>query len=270
MEEIHIGQYAELGKIAWDEAADVHKKYRYEKLLKAFSQPGFVSMPDIRREILLKHGVEGKSVFQPCCNNGRDILSIKNLGAAHCLGFDLSKEFIKQGREFAAAGNIDCELVQSDVYDLDARYDGIFDIGVISLGTFMWLPDLDMFFSVIARLLKKKGWLLIHEFHPISELFGKGKANGIVLSRNYFNANPEKITHGLDYFGWVSYDGAPCYRFLHKVSDVIQALINNGLTIENFEERPEHMGGGIFGKMSINQSGLPLSYLLSAVKLSNL
>ena len=100
MNEIILGRYADLGKTAWDEAADIHKRYRHEKLLKGFSQPGFVWMPDIRRKILLKHGVDGKSVFQPCCNNGRDILSIKNLGAAHCLGFDLSIEFIKQGRVF--------------------------------------------------------------------------------------------------------------------------------------------------------------------------
>lgn len=49
------------------------------------------------------------------CNNGRELLSIKNKGAGYCVGFDIAEGFIDQARQLAKAGDIDCEFVQSDV-----------------------------------------------------------------------------------------------------------------------------------------------------------
>lgn len=267
MIEDRIKDITAAGQAAWDEAADIHKEYTHKRLLKCFSQPGGVAMLDIVRQTLLEHGIKDKAVFQPCCNNAREILSIKNLGAAHCMGFDLSNEFIKQAKEFAQAGNIDCELTQADAYNMDSRYDEMFDICMISLGTFMWLPDIDLFFAMIARLLRKNGWVFIHEFHPIAEIYTRNKqTRTIELSRSYFNQEPYLVSNGLDYFGWKNYQAKPCYHFLHKISDIIQAMIDNGFTIESFKERPVDMGSAAFTGTDPTKSRLPLSYIMTSVK----
>jgi ubiquinone/menaquinone biosynthesis C-methylase UbiE len=204
-------------------------------------------------------------VFQPCCNKGLDLLSIKNLGAARCFGFDISSEFIRQGRELAEAGKIDCELIQADVYDLDSSRDGQFDIGLITLGTFMWMPDLSDFFAAVRPLFRPEGWLFIHEFHPMSEVLRfEREAKGVRmrLTGNYFDQTPRLWTEGLDYFGGKQYEATPTHRFLHKISDIIEALVGNGFVIESFRELEENMKEGMFRETP--RCPLPRSYTLTA------
>jgi len=265
MDEETTKKYAKVSEVAWDEAAEVHKEYRYQQLLDGFKRPGFVGMPRQRYDTLVNHGVQGKAAFQACCNNGRDILSIKNMGASRCMGFDISSEFIQHGKDFAAAGGIECELIQSDVYQLDHGYDGQFDIGLITLGTFMWMPDLGDFFAVMKRLLKKDGWLFIHEFHPIDEIIKVDPEKGTMdLARGYFDNTPWLWTKGLDYFGGKSYEATPTYRFLHKISDVIEALVNGGFAIETFKELEEDRSSGVYKEGKSQTYPLPRSYILTA------
>lgn len=264
--QVHNHRFIETAETAWDEAAVIHKQYRYNELLEGFKRPGFVSMPEVRRQILLEHGVAGKSAFQPCCNNGRDILSLKNLGATHCFGFDISTEFINQGKAFAEAGNIECELIQADVFELDNSRDGLFDIGLISLGTMMWMPDLTAFFAIMKRLLRRDGWIFIHELHPLTEIF-KFNANKhrIVINGSYFDRTPQRRTTGLDYYSGKTYDATPCYSFRHKVSDVIEAMVQNGLAIETFKECEEDMSSGVFKRSQPVKFPVPRSYTITAI-----
>lgn len=252
-------------KSAWNEAAAVQKAYSYERLLEAFRTPGYISIPRRRLNLLRKHGIEGRSVFQPCCNKGLDLLSLQNLGAARCFGFDISDEFIKQGRALADAGKIDCELIQADVYELDGSRNGQFDICLITLGTFMWMPDLDRFFAALTPLLRPNGWLLIHEFHPLSEVLRfERQQNGVRMSLagNYFDNKPQLWTKGLDYFGGKQYDATPTYRFLHKISDIFGAMLRNGFAVESFDEFEESMRERIF--RDSESCPIPRSYTLTA------
>ena len=131
----------------------------------------------------------------------------------------------------------------------------------------MWLQDLDAFFSVVARLMRQGGWLLIHELHPIYEMLSVNPSTKqMMISGDYFNDSPRLVTGGLDYFGGESYDATPCYRFLHKISDVVEAVVNNGLKIETFEERAEDMSSGVFRGRFQGALALPLSYTLTAIK----
>lgn len=265
MDDVTRKKLAEESKAAWDEAAAVQKSYNYQRLLDSFRKPGFTSMPATRLRLLQQHGVEGKAVFQPCCNKGLDILSLKNLGAGRCFGFDISSEFIKQGNDFAAAGNIDCELIQADVYNLDSSRNGQFDIGLITLGTFMWMPDLDDFFAALKPLFCPKGWLCIHEFHPMSEVIRfeqHAKGARMKVTGNYFDQAPRLWTEGLDYFGGKKYEATPIHRYLHKISDIIEALIRNGFIIESFSELEENMKERLFGETQ--GCPLPRSYTLTA------
>jgi len=104
---------------ARNQAAGYHKAHaQYKKLLDKFAKPGYSILDDVATEILFDIGVENKNVIQLCCNNGREILSVKNLGTGRCVGVDQSEAFLEQTNELATAGNIECEFIQSDVYEL--------------------------------------------------------------------------------------------------------------------------------------------------------
>jgi ubiquinone/menaquinone biosynthesis C-methylase UbiE len=251
---------------AWNEAAPIHKKYYYNRLLRKFKRPGYSCIKGIKQDTLLAHGLEGKAVFQPCCNNGRDLLSIKNLGAKRCVGFDFCSEFIEHGKEFAAAGGIECELIHADVYKLDKQYDGQFDIAYITAGTLWCLPDLDGFFAVVSRLMRPGAWLFMYEFHPILAMYGmepSKRLRWLRLRHSYFMKEPYIAKKGLNYYRSKAYRAKPCYLFHYKLSDIIQAIVNSGLMIETFQER-DITSEGKFKKLTRKKNRLPLTYIITA------
>ena len=68
-------------------------------------------------------------------------------------------------------------------------------------------------------------------------------------------------TSGLDYYGGDTYESKPLYSFSHTMSEVIMAGINNGLTVEHFEERPEHISM-TWWNVENQACQLPMSYTL--------
>src|SRR5512147_1738742 len=102
--------YTAANRQSWNEAAPVHKEQKFEELLQAFRRPGYSRLDQIATHTFEKIGIQGKTVAQLCCNNGRELLSVKNMGAGRCVGFDIADNFIEQGRQLAAAGNITCEF----------------------------------------------------------------------------------------------------------------------------------------------------------------
>ncbi|MFW9992137.1 MAG: class I SAM-dependent methyltransferase [Candidatus Odinarchaeota archaeon] len=257
-------EYTEANRIAWNESASVHKRLVFDKLLKNFQRPSYSCLDDIERRIISKIGLEGKNVAQLCCNNGRELLSIKNLGAERCVGFDISDDFIEQARQLANAGGIACEFVQTDVYDIPTDYDANFDLVYISVGALGWMPDLEKFFRVIKRLLKPFGWLFVYETHPMLDMFESDcKDDPPKLEHSYFREKPYIEDTGLDYYGHTTYKSSPTYWFHHKMSDIIDACLKNRLELKSFQEYDHDITNEFahFEKLAVKP---PLSYTLTA------
>lgn len=258
--------YIAANREAWDEVAPLHGAHNQAQLLEAFKRPGYSCLDEVESGLLRDIGIEGKDVAQLCCNNGRELLSVKNLGAGRCVGFDQAEGFIAQARELAAAGAIDCDFVCSEIHDIASDYDAAFDLVTITIGVLSWMPDVAAFMAVPARLLRAGGRLFIYEQHPIIEMVAPGKADDpVIWELSYFNREPYADKDGLDYYGENSYDAKLNYSFQHKMSDVITACIDNGLAIEHFEERPEHISNTWY---NVEKQGprLPMSYTLVARK----
>ncbi|HKA55002.1 MAG TPA: class I SAM-dependent methyltransferase, partial [Candidatus Binatia bacterium] len=142
-------RYTAANRLAWNEAAPIHRRQRFARLLADFRRPGYGCLDAVETAKLREIGLAGKAVAQLCCNNGQELLSIKNLGAGRCVGFDISDDFIAQARELAAAGGIACEFVRTDVYDIPPDYHGAFDLVYITIGALCWMPDLAPFFHLV-------------------------------------------------------------------------------------------------------------------------
>ena len=249
-------------RASWNESAARHRAHdQYKALLQGFAEPGYSMLDAVMTERLQAIGLEGKTVAQLCCNNGREALSIKNLGAASVTGFDFAEAFLDQGRELAAAGGIEADFVQTDINAIPADYDGQFDLAVVTIGVFGWQPDLAAFFSTACRILKPGGRLFIYEDHPILNMYDDRDTGGPTEpDESYFRSEPYRTDSGLDYWAQQDYAAKPNYWIFHKMSDVIMGLVRTGFAIDDFEEFPHNIGTR--AHMENQPQQLPLSYVL--------
>lgn len=223
---------------AWDQVAPVHGKINQARLIEAFSKPGYSTLARHVVERLDEIGVQGRSVAQLCCNNGRELLSLKNLGANRCVGFDASAAFIEQARELAkASGHTDVEFVTTDIYDIPPDKTGPYDIVMTTIGVLSWMPDLRGLFEVMTRLTRPGGHVFIEETHPVLLMYEESEGDApSILKYSYFKADPWEETKGLDYYEGTQYTSKPHYSFQHTLADIMMAAIGAGLTLRHFAE----------------------------------
>ncbi len=122
------------------------------------------------------------------------------------------------------------------------------------------------YFRVISRLLKKNGRIIIFEIHPFKYFFENGfrfEEQNFDKLTSYFETGANHYPEGLDYFGHVKYESTEGFWFMHKMSEIIVAILHNGIEIEEFEEYSIDLDGdsdqGTAGKF-------PFSYLITAKK----
>ena len=247
---------------AWNEAAERHRAHdQYARLLEGFATPGFSVLDETLTARLLALGLDGKAVAQLCCNNGRELLSVKNLGASAVTGFDFADAFLDQARELAAAGGIEAAFVQTEIAKVPSGYDGCFDLALVTIGVLGWMPDLNEFFGTARRLLRPGGHMVIYEDHPILNMYDDRDRGGRPEpDESYFRRDPYRHDCGLDYWANADYAARPCYWSFHKMSDVVMAVVRAGFAIEDFEEFAHNVGTRHHFENQPQQ--LPLSYIL--------
>jgi SAM-dependent methyltransferase len=263
-----LKKYTEANRKAWNEAMPHHRAAAGEKWDMAFQQPGFGCLKENEIQQFQRIGILGRDVVHLCCNNGIELLSIKNLGAGRCLGVDISDEAIRQAQERASLSKIDCQFIRSDVYDLGEVYASQFDIVYISVGCLGWMPDLNLFFQTAAGLLRTGGYIFIHESHPFLEMlpFDGDEKDPLFIVEPYFKSEPYVDYGGLDYIGRTEYESTiPQYWFVRKLSDIMMSLLASHMVLEHFSEYETDISAG-HKRLEEAKAGVPLSYILIAKK----
>jgi SAM-dependent methyltransferase len=231
--------YTAANRDAWNEAAPRHATHNNANLLEAFRNPDYVSFEGDILETLLRVGVNGKHVIQLGCNNGRETLSLRNMGAARCVGIDVAEDFLAHGRQLieVAGASDEVELICADVYHLTDELKGSFDIVLSTIGVIGWLPDIVDYFRVIQGLLKPGGLLIMEEMHPVLLMYEPNPDTGVsTVEYSYFARQVWKETSGLDYYGGEEYESKPSYSFMHRLDEILMAGINSGLSLTSFKE----------------------------------
>jgi ubiquinone/menaquinone biosynthesis C-methylase UbiE len=265
MRKSDLKHYTEANRAAWNEVMPLHQRAAKEKLDQLFSQPGYVCLDELEIGLLQHVGLKGKNVVHLCCNNGVELLSLKNLGAGESIGFDISDEAIKEASERAEQSRIDCQFVRSDVYEIDAKYNNRFDIVYISVGCLGWMPDLKLFFAKAVSLLRQDGLVFIHEVHPFTEMLvldDDQEADRLRIIEPYFKPEPYIEQGGLDYVGNAEYTSTTTqYWFVHTLSSILMGLIDNGIILEHFSEYDTDISS-VHRRVEEAKAGVPLSYIL--------
>jgi SAM-dependent methyltransferase len=254
-------------KAAWDATAPHHRNNAAWRALAAgFATPGYSCFDAVMHEVLTEIGLSDKAVAQICCNNGRETISLRNLGAAEAVGFDQSAAFLEQARELNALAQQDCTFVEADANALPPAYAGHFDLVVITIGVFGWMPDLDRFMVEAAKLLRPSGEMLVHEEHPVVNMFEPRGPAPLKVAHSYFRDRPFISSEA------ILYDDAPRpevprhYWFVHPLGSIFGALLRAGLAIRSFREFPHNISSTEFDRLETAEALLPMSYLLRASK----
>jgi len=226
--------YTEVNRKMWNQTADIHKDYSYAKTLAKVAEKDFSCLDEIETNLLKDIGVVAKDVAQLSCNNGRETISVKKMGAAKCVGFDISDAFIAQAQELTKASGEELDFIRSDVYEIPESYNNSFDVVYVTIGAFGWIADIQAYFQVIARLLRPKGKVLIYEMHPMLDMFDP--ETGMEVRHSYFRTEPYYEDAAPDYMDPDTVVDAPSYWFHHKTSDIISAALGAGLQLEHFKE----------------------------------
>lgn len=259
--------YIQTNKEAWEEAfahrhanwgEDNAKRLREERL--PFLDPAFVRQ--------VEHmDLKGKRIAQFACNNGRELLSLLQLGAAYGIGFDIAENIITQAVSTAErAGIQNASFVCCDILDIPKEYHATFDLIFFTIGAITWFRDLDTLFRKVSDCLREGGILLIHDFHPFMNMLAM-PGEGVFEEKNpapaysYFRKEPWIENEGMEYMS-VRYPSKTFTSFSHTMSDIVNATIRSGMRITKLDEYDYDVGL----TDAYDSKEYPLSYLLAACK----
>jgi len=261
----------EKNREAWNEALGYHQKARNNSLQEGFKDPNFSTFNRECDAILVKKineiDLKNKTIAQLPCNNGRELLSLVKFGAKKGIGFDISDAAISEAKELAAVSKLNVDFYRTNILDIDNTFNNSIDFVYISEGSLQWFSSLIDYFGIISKLLKQSGKILIYEIHPFAYYFEEidESKEDITLDDfiSYFEKGPYSYKNGLDYVGLTAYEAKECCWYMHKFSDIINAIICNGLEIERIEEYNMEMADNERVK---NIKKFPLSYMINCKK----
>lgn len=260
--------YIEKNKKLWNSKTDYHltsEFYNVEAFLK-----GKNSLNDI--ELNLLNTIQNKNILHLQCHFGQDTLSLVRLGAS-VTGVDLSDNAIKNANLLAKQTNLSAEFICCDLYSLPQHLDKKFDIVFTSYGTIGWLPDIDKWANIVSRYLKPNGKFVFVDFHPIVWMYDNAFEK---ITYNYFNDGPIIETEEGTYADKTAPIKLESIGWNHAMSEVVNALIKNGLSIKSMQEfnySPYNCFNGMEefepGKFCIASLGnkMPMVYAIEAIKM---
>lgn len=229
-----INEQRNVNRKLWDEWAVIHERSDFYDV-ETFKEG---------RDTLSAHepgelgDVAGKSLLHLMCHIGLDTMSLSRLGAM-ATGVDFSSRSVEIAKTLAREVGIPTRFIEADVYEILEHLKGErFDVVYTSHGVLAWLSDLAGWAHVIAGSLKPGGVFYISEIHPFSQVFGDKAMPPTAMHPYFFTGANEWGTEGTYADRSAHVDTATNFQWQHTLSDVVNALIDAGLTIEFVHEHP--------------------------------
>ena len=218
----------------WDQLTLAHQESAFYDL------DGFRQGKDRLRSIELSElgDVTGKTLLHLQCHFGLDTLAWARRGAI-ASGVDFSPNAIALARSLSEELDIPAQFYCTDIYELPGVLSGEFDIVFTSYGVLHGLPDLRRWGQIIAGYLKPGGIFYIVEDHPFFRVFRAKPEGEFRAERSYFfNEEPQRIEGSGSYATGDQGASSEYYVWDHSLGEVINSLVDAGLSIEFLHEFP--------------------------------
>ena len=265
--------YTDKSRNAWNAVTDNHRSGEESEHLATLRAKDKTCLTEVDLRHFNDIGLSGKRIAHVACNKGNELLSLVQLGARpDSLGFDISDEAIKYARSLSRESGVLCQFERVDLYDIDEDTYGMqFDVVYISVGALGWLPQLRKAFSKTSSLLKPGGHFFVHEMHPILDMFKPDnectteETKQMTMEDSYFRTEPFVTKGGLDYVAGESYEACEEIWHHHKLSDIIQAALDNEFALISIEEIDKDLSKS-YARLDNFANRPPRSYALLFVK----
>jgi SAM-dependent methyltransferase len=222
--------YRDTNRAMWDERVPIHVKSEFYDVA-GFKAGRSTLQPFETHEL---GPVRGKELIHLQCHFGLDTLSWARLGA-RVTGLDFSMPAIEAARELAQSISPEAAFVCADVFDAPQALNRTFDIVYTGIGALIWLDDIRRWASVVAALLRPTGRLYMVECHPLTDIFD---AETLDVKHDYFHDPAGTVWDEPGTYADLHADTQMnrAIEFRHPLSDVISALLEQGLVLELFHE----------------------------------
>ena len=263
--------YINSNKSAWEEAFNKKKGNYAEDLVNTLNNMNDPYLENPMIEFLNNEDLTHKVIGQFCCNNGRELLSISKRGVHHGIGFDIASNMIQYANETAKKTNLPITFVETNILEIDQTYYNRFDYLFITVGALCWFKDLMSFFSIVEKVLKKNGKLVINEAHPVVNSLAATDEDSFIIGHekelvyDYFKTEPWE-TGSMGYMTENQTLSSNFYSFSHSFGIIISSISQNNLIINSLTEYDYCIAGLV---PHLDHQGLPLSYFLVATKSSS-
>jgi len=180
--------------------------------------------------------VRCRSLLHLQCHFGLDTLSWARLGAT-VTGVDFAPRAVAIATDLAARAGLAARFVEADLYAVPDVLPERFDVVYTGGGALCWLPDMRRWGAVVARMLAPGGILVMREAHPmLAALEDERTDPQLVVERPYFEqAEPSRWDAEPSWLADAQ-PVTPYYDWNHGLGEVVSALLDAGLTIEQLRE----------------------------------
>ncbi len=221
----------EYNRQSWNELTSLHAEssfYNVEDFKKGESSLNHIEIEELGN-------IKGKKLLHLQCHFGMDTLSLARQGA-NVVGVDISDASIQKATELANELKIPARFIRSNIYDIGHHLDETFDIVYTSYGAINWLDDLGKWANIINQFLKHNGTFYMVEFHPFIYSLNENSE----IEESYFKSEPIEsiVENSYTDNSEISKKNLKHIEWHHSLSEVINALISNGLKIEFLNEFP--------------------------------
>ncbi len=186
-----------------------------------------------------------------CGSCGKKAVPLAILGAEVTV-FDISEDNKRYALEVAEAANVTIHFEVCDVLEINAeKYGDYFDVVFMEGGILHYFHDIDAFMHMMYSLLKDRGKMICSDFHPftkISDLLDFEQPAMSYFSTDVFEG---EMAHAR-FFEKESREQMPkCSYRKYTVSEIINAVINNGFVLRKFDEHPAWTNSKAPGEFTI-------------------
>ena len=199
--------------------------------------------------------VRGKRIANPCGSNGRMAVPLAMLGAEVTV-FDISEEGKRYALALAEAAGVSIGYVLGDFAETDLTVHGnMYDIVFAEGGILHYFADLPAFTRMLHAITKPGGRLILSDFHPFRKINAAGSPMMCVpqTENDYFDARIHSIPVAFQgAFAEEEQENFPlCLLRFYTISDILNAVLRAGYTVETFQEHPSFEDGKLPGFFTI-------------------
>ena len=193
---------------------------------------------------------EGVKIANICGSCGKKAVPLALLGADVTV-FDISEDNKRYALETAEAAGTHINYEVCDVMEIDtAKYGGCFDIVFMEGGILHYFHDIDEFMSMMYALLRKGGKIICSDFHPFTKIVDSLGLEQPTMS--YFSTDifEGEMAHAR-FFDEEERKKVPkCKYRKYTVSEIINAIIGAGFTLQRFDEQPSWNNADLPGEFA--------------------